>query len=279
MRARGLVVVLALILAVAATVGVFLYARGVKEEARTGGVLTSVIVSEVNIPANSDLNAFISDQQFVTLDIPTDAVVQNAVKSISQLQDKRNSVPIFANEQIPISRIQGEGQVPGGYLGIKDGYQAMTVALDAPRAVGGALFSGDNVTILATFNGIQLTKVDKQGLPVARGGGGAAAGTTTATARKQIPQFNATVVLVPQVEVLRVLRPQATTGGAAGQTQQVTGNVSVTLALTPEDAQRFVFAMEEGTVWLSLQPPGAKGVELNPLTIAQVVAPSTKPGK
>ena len=276
MRARGLVVVLALILAVAATVGVFLYARGVKEEARTGGALTSVIVSKVNIPANSDLNAFISDQQFVTLDIPTDAVVLNVVKSIGQLQDKRNSVPIFANEQIPLSRIQGEGQVPGGYLGVPDGYQAMTVALDAPRAVGGALFSGDNVTILATFNGIQLTKVDKQGLPVARGGG---AGTTTAAAGKQRPQFNATVVLVPQVEVLRVLRPQATTGGAAGQTQQVTGNVSVTLALTPEDAQRFVFAMEEGTVWLSLQPPGAKGVELNPLTIAQVVQPSTKPGK
>ena len=278
MRARGLVVVLALILAVAATVGVFLYARGVKEEARTGGALTSVIVSKVNIPANSDLNAFISDQQFVTLDIPTDAVVLNVVKSIGQLQDKRNSVPIFANEQIPLSRIQGEGQVPGGYLGVPDGYQAMTVALDAPRAVGGALFSGDNVTILATFNDIQLTKVDKQGLPVARGGGGAA-GTTATTGRKQIPQFNATIVLVPQVEVLRVLRPQSTTGGTTGQTQQVSGDVSVTLSLTPEDAQRFVFAMEEGTVWLSLQPPGAEGVELNPLTIAQVVAPSTKPGK
>jgi len=278
MRARGLVVVLALILAVAATVGVFLYARGVKEDARTGGALTSVIVSKVNIPANSDLNTFISDQQFVTVEIPTDAVVLNVVKSIGQLQDKRNSVPIFANEQIPLSRIQGEGQVPGGYLGVPDGYQAMTVALDAPRAVGGALFSGDNVTILATFNGIELTKVDKQGLPVAKGGGGAA-GTTTTTGRKEIPQFNATIVLVPQVEVLRVLRPQSTSGGSAGQTQQVTGNVSVTLSLTPEDAQKFVFAMEEGTVWLSLQPPGAKGVELNPLTIAQVVAPSMKPGK
>jgi len=278
MRARGLVVVLALILAVAATVGVFLYARGVKEEARTGGQLTTVIVSKVNIPANSDLNTFINQGQLVPLEIPVDAKVLNAVTSIPQLQDKRNSVPIFANEQIPLSRIQGEGQVPGGALGIPDGYQAMTVSIDAPRAVGGALFAGDNVTIIATFNDIQLTKVDKQGLPVARGGGGAA-GTTATTGRKQIPQFNATVVLVPQVEVLRVLRPQATTGGAGGQTQQVTGNVSVTVALTPEDAQRFVFAMEEGTVWLSLQPPGAQGVELNPLTIAQVVLPSAKPGK
>lgn len=276
MRARGLVVVLALILAVAATVGVFLYSRGVKEDARTGGELTTVIVSKVNIPANSDLNSFINQGQLVPLEIPVDAKVLNAVTSISQLQDKRNSVPIFANEQIPTSRIQGEGQVPGGALGIPDGYQAMTVALDAPRAVGGALFSGDNVTILATFNGIQLTKVDKHGLPVARGGG--AAGATTGAAGKQIPQFNATVVLVPQVEVLRVLRPQATTN-AAGQTQQASGDVSVTLALTPEDAQRFVFAMEEGTVWLSLQPPGAQGVELNPLTIAQVVQPSAKPGK
>jgi pilus assembly protein CpaB len=278
------VVVLALILAVAATVGVFLYARGVKEEARTGGQLTTVVVSKVDIPANSDLNTYINEGQFVPLEIPVDAKVLNAVTSIDQLRDKRNSVPIFANEQIPTSRIQGEGQVPGGALGIPDGYQAMTVSLEAPRAVGGALFAGDNVTILATFRNVQLRKLNRQGLPLIPGvtgrarGAGAAAGGPGTTVSCQVCGFDTTVVLVPQAEVLRVLRPQVTTT-RTGQTQQASGNVSVTLALTPEDTMRFVFAMEEGSVWLSLEPPGAEGVELNPLTIGQIVMPSAKPGK
>lgn len=267
MRARGLVVVLALALAVAATVGVFLYARGVKQEARTGGQLTTVIVSKVDIPANSDLNTYINQGRFTTLEIPVDAKVANAVTSIGQLRDKRNSAPIFANEQIPTSRIQGEGQIPGGTFGIPTGYQAMTVSLDAPRAVGGALFAGDNVTILATFKNIQLSKLNKQGLPVIPGATTAGGVGTTA--------FDATVVLVPQVEVLRVLLPQTTDG----QTQEASGSVSVTLALTPQDAERFVFAMEEGSVWLSLQPPGAQGVQLNPVTLGQVVMPSMKPNK
>ncbi len=275
MRARGLVVVLALILATLATAGVFLYAQGVKENAQTGGAQTTVIVSTVDIPANSDLNALIRDGKITTQDVPTDGLVEGAVTNIDQLRDKRNSVPIFAGEQILASRIQGEGVVPGGALGIEDGYQAMTVNLDAPRAVGGSLFAGDNVTILATFDGIELVKVNKKtGVPTT------GTGTSTTGGGQQIPSFDATVVLVPQVEILRVIRPAATSSSIAGQeTQQATsGDVSVTLQLTPQDAQKFTFALEEGTVWLSLQPPGAKGVELDPLTIAQIIAP-TKPQK
>ena len=44
MKSRGVVVVLALILATIATAGVFLYSRGVKQEAIKGGDLQDVIV-------------------------------------------------------------------------------------------------------------------------------------------------------------------------------------------------------------------------------------------
>ena len=42
MRSRGLVVVLALILATLAVVGLFLYTRSVKQDATSGGALTEV---------------------------------------------------------------------------------------------------------------------------------------------------------------------------------------------------------------------------------------------
>src|SRR6266508_1432658 len=132
MKGRGLVVVLALVLASLATAGVFLYANGVKEEARSGGEMVAVVVSNVDIPPNTDLNGLIKQNQFKIIQVPKVAVVEGAVISVDQLRDKSNSLAILAGEQIPVARIQGEGTVPGGTLGIPAGHQAIIVADDAP---------------------------------------------------------------------------------------------------------------------------------------------------
>lgn len=274
MRSRGLVVVLALILATLATVGVFLYSRGVKNDAIAGGDLRTVVVSKVNIPANSDLNQLIRDGQFTALDVPQDAVIGNAITQVSQLQNRRNSVYIFAGEQIPLGRVQG-GQVPGGLLSIPEGEQAMTVALEAPRAISGALTGGDNVTIYGSFNDVELTLLEGGSLEKAvkqaaqqQGGSGSGGG------KVELPRFDATVVLVPEVEVLRILRPTTRgVGGQAAADNTASSQMQVTLSLSPEEAQKLVFALEQGEVYLSLLPPNEAGTDLDPLTVAQLLLP------
>jgi Flp pilus assembly protein CpaB len=262
MRSRGLVVVLALILATLATVGVFLYSRGVKEEARTGGDLVTVVVAKTDIPANTDLNQLIAEGQFETLALSREAVIADAVTQISQLEGRRNSVFIFQGEQIPLGRVQG-GEVPGGLLSIPEGHQAMTVALDAPRAISGTLAGGDNIAIYATFTQVEIVKLNKKFETV---------GTTT-NGSGQSPRFDTTVVLVPEVEVLRVIREDV--GGVAGETQDATASsaMQVILALTPEEAQKLVFSLEMGQVYLTLLAPDERGVALDPLTAAKILVP------
>jgi hypothetical protein len=90
----------------------------------------------------------------------------------------------------------------------------------------------------------------------------------------ELPDFDTTVVLSPEVEVLRVTHE--TTGDPAQEVsdaQSAQGNVTVTLAFLPDEAQRFVFAMELGKVYLSLLPPDQSGTELDPLTFARVFLP------
>lgn len=246
MKGRGLVVLLALVLATLATAGVFLYANGVKEEARTGEMV-AVVVSKVDIPANSDLNALIKQDQFKIIQVPKVAVVDGAVTSVDQLRDKNNSLAILAGEQIPVARIQGEGTVPGGTLGIPDGHEAINVAVEAPRAVAGAIGVGDFLTIYGTFSGFETP------------------------AGKKIPTM--TTVLVPQVEVLAVYQPNYGDSGNLGTTgsQRGSGTVSLTLALTPVDAQRMVFTMETASVWFGLLPPNANATKLQRITFVQVV--------
>jgi pilus assembly protein CpaB len=246
MKGRGFVVFLALILATLATVGVFMYARGVKDEANTGGTMAQVVVSNVDIPARTDLDQLIKDDEFKIIQVPVNVVVDGAVTSVDQLAGKNNSVAILAGEQIPAARISGN--VPGGALAIPEGMEAITVSLDAPRGVAGAINAGDHVTIYSTFNGIPGKGTAKE---------------------------TATVVLVPTAELLAVFRPlsSSTFGGGEEPTsgEQVPGSLTVTLALTPEDAQHFVFSMETGSTWFGLLPPDTSGHPMEPISYAQVV--------
>jgi pilus assembly protein CpaB len=256
MKGRGLVVVLALILATLATAGVFLYTRGVEQDAQAGGTMVSVVVSKVDIPARTDLDQLIKDDQFRSIQVPQDAVVGGAITSLDQMKGKSNSVAILAGEQIPVARISGE--VPGGALAIPEGMEAMTVSLDASRAVAGAIQAGDQVSIYSTFKGVPMDASN----PSITGG--------------RIDQSQAvTVVLVPTAQVLAVFRPVSSTafnsGDDAAQQEQLPGTVAVTLALSPDDSQHFVFAMENGSTWLGLLPPQEDGQSLRPVSYAEVL--------
>jgi hypothetical protein len=72
-----------------------------------------------------------------------------------------------------------------------------------------------------------------------------------------------------------VIRPTRG-GGVVGDQQEQdssTTSLQVILALTPEDAQKFVFSAEQGLLYMSLLPPDEEGVELDPLTVAQILLP------
>jgi len=132
------------------------------------------------------------------------------------------------------------------------------------------------VTIYATFDDIDITllqpdlaKAIKEAQKQQQ-----ATSTSAQNAQVEIPKFDATVVLVPEVEVLRVIR-ETQTSDVPGEAppEEVEGVISVTLAFLPEEAQQFVFSLEQGDVYLSLLPPDQDGVDLDPLTVAQIIFP------
>jgi pilus assembly protein CpaB len=209
--------------------------------------MVQVVVSKVDLPARSDLDQMIKDDQFKIVQVPEGVVVSGAVTSVDQLAGNSNVEAILAGEQIPTARISGN--VPGGALAIPEGMEAITVSLDVSRAVAGSINAGDHVTIYSTIKGTL--------------GGGAASKETV------------TVVLVPTAELLAVFRPPASTtfGGGEDSTssEQLPGSLTVTLALTPEDAQHFVFSMETGSTWFGLLPPDESGQPMEPVTYAEVV--------
>ncbi|HEX2240337.1 MAG TPA: RcpC/CpaB family pilus assembly protein [Actinomycetota bacterium] len=234
MKRGGLMgLVIAGVLAVVATLAVLAYVRGVEESSGGTGPRVEVIVAKEDILAGANLDELIQSGAFTTELVPEDALVDEAVTSLSQLEGRSASAAILAGEQVTLARIQGtDVALPGGALGIPEGFQAVTLPLEASRVVGGAVVRGDRVTVYATFD-----------------------------------KTDTTVTLVPEAQVLRVNEPAGDggLGGGAG------AETLITLALSAEDAQKAVFAFEQGSVWLGLLPPGQSGVQRPPVNVAAVL--------
>lgn len=237
MSSRGVVATIAFLLAAVATVAVLLYVKGVRDEAEGGGTQVEVVVSKVDLPAGADLDDAIAEGSFSTATVAEDDVIEGVVSDLEDLEGRVTRYPILAGEQISTARLQGSAeQLPGGVLGIPQGFEAISVALDTPRVIGGALQAGDHVTVFANFTQ-----------------GGQSNVLTPVT-----------VNLVPDAQVLKADSGNVEDAGVSAQT-------TVTLALKTKDAQRLVFAQENGTVWLALIAPEDKGAKTPPLRLIQVV--------
>ena len=239
MRSRGLIIAIAFVLAGIATMVVYLYLLGVKRQS-SGGELVTVVVSERDVPAGTDLDDLIAEGAVTTRSIPRSALVQGAITQSSELKGRESTAAIAAGEQITTGRLRGSEQLPGGSLGIPDGFQAVTLPLEAPRVAGGLLQRSDHVTIFGTFTNIASSQ-----------------GSSPAS----------TVTLVADVQVLRVTKPSEDSVGSGSNNT----DSWVTLALKPRDAQKVVFAQEQGSVWMSLLPPNQHGVSSRAVNATQLV--------
>jgi pilus assembly protein CpaB len=142
----------------------------------------------------------------------------------------------------------------------------VSAMLTPERAVGGSLKKGDLVGVYLSFDPFEYDEAGQDSETVdaieAVEPAQSSAPTDTATEEedKQTPNLTRLEfqhVLVTNVQTTNepVLPDQSDQGEADDLVEQVTGSqYIVTLALSPEQSERFVFATEFGHVWLSNQP-------------------------
>lgn len=233
MKSKGMVGLLALIMAAVATAAMFLYVRGVRENAQSTASTIDIVVAKEDIPAGTNLDDLITEGAFTSAAFDESVVIEGAVRDLEELQGRTTAVPILANEQISSARLQGSQELAGGVLGIPANHEAMTLALDAQRQVGRDVVAGDHITIFGSF-------------------------------KPPVNDPAVTVNIVNDVRVLKVFTNEIVAGDDDAQ------ETMMTLALRPRDIQRVVFAKEHGTVWYSLLAPGEGGTDNRPVTIDEV---------
>jgi Flp pilus assembly protein CpaB len=279
MRSRGLVVAIAVVLAVLAAVGVIVYTSNVKKSVQSEDT-TLVIVSKEDIPSGTQLNSLIDSDAFSQIRVPNDALVIDAVQSIDELRDQTTSAPVYANEQIPKSRL---ATGTSNNLNISEDHVGLGLSIDGQAAVNGAVQAGDHIVVYATFKkGTVVTKASLKtllsGAQIQKFFSSLAATPTSGLAGLPaiIMPFDFTTALVPSVKVLAIQNPAVdqTTG------RSESGTSTFILDLKPDDALNIVFGNNQASLYLGLLPPtnenGYSGPGTIGVPIGRVVGVSSK---
>jgi Flp pilus assembly protein CpaB len=294
MGRRAIVLLVALILAGLAAWAVWNFMQNVREDATEGQAQVTVFRAGTGgIAEGTQGNILISDfDNNGTLisesidqleDTPPDAI-QSEEELRSILSGRIAAGPI--SEQAILTRSQWtEVTVDVQPLSeqIASGNQAITVSTSEVQGVNGFVEAGDRVNMIITLD-IEFDLIPIDGAPTLPD----PEGETPDEAEEETVVVTYTRYVLQGLNVLAAGRDvrveedgdqtgeiDAGTGtgeegvtGAEGQPEEDQGNSTVfTLEVTPDQAERIVYAFENGSIWLTLVPEDFVEVETDGVTI------------
>lgn len=230
MSRRTIALVVAVVLAVVATVALISYVRGLEDKAFEGAETVEVFVAADIIPAGTSAEFASSKNLFERSVIPRKVLAEGAVSDLSQIAGKVAAVNIVKGEQIISARFVTPGQVRG-VLPIPADRQAVSIEVAIPPGVAGFVQPGDRISIVAQ-------------LSVPRGG----------------EDETRVQYLLQDVEVLAIGQRVVTVQGQdqGDEQAQQQSQVLATLALRPAEIEKLVFAKLQGQLYFTLLPKGQK---------------------
>jgi pilus assembly protein CpaB len=220
MRQKGYFI-LALLFALLAAGAVFLYLQQLEEQARQNLQFATVPVVGGQIPAHTR----ITPEMLIYTDIPLSQVRNDALQRKDDIYGAVAKVPFYPGEPLIRDKLIFPGETRGGLAFLIDpGKRAMAVAVDEVIAVGNMLLPGNRVDVVAVLE------------------------RETAAG-----QLSFATIFVQDLRVLAVGQ------ALAGEGQKVEPALTVTLEVSPDEAQRLVLAAERGSIRLLLRGGGDTG--------------------
>ncbi|MBV9326749.1 MAG: Flp pilus assembly protein CpaB [Chloroflexi bacterium] len=260
-KRRGLRLLIALALAGAAAGGVYMYAGSLQDQMAAQQVAqaatsisqssVSVLVARSDIPANVPLTADLFDVK----SLPPDTVAPGAATSVDQLAGKVLSSPMANGEQLLSSRLTAADASPVKTFAdqIPPGTRAMSLSFTELGGAAGLVVPGSHVDVLGVFKKDVLGKdesmimiQDVLVLAVAQ-----------STAPSQLPlQPSVAPTPGPSVSLPGSTTPKPTATPDPRFPVAPPETRTVTLAVTPEAAERLALAESFGNLRYIIRPTG-----------------------
>lgn len=246
---RSLALLAAVALAGVATWALLGYVQGVEAESLAQGEPVDAFVAKDTIPAGTTAEQAIAAGLVIKQPVPRRNVPAGAIGALTDIEGHITTANISRGEEIVADRFALPSAVVTG-LDIPEGHHAVSVQVGVPEGVAGYIEPGDRIGVLAR---LEVPDPDAPDQPV--DASNPALGTEEATEPRV--QF-----VLMGVEVLAV---NGRSGPVADQEEEgapaeAPVGLLATVALTPPDVEKLVFAQLEGSLYFTLMPEGAEPV-------------------
>lgn len=229
MNRRIVATVAAVTLAAIGTAVLLLYVQGAEQRALAGVEAVDVLVAQEAIPkgtAAEDLGDRVASEKVASKLRP-----DGAVSDPDDLEGLVTGIDLVPGEVLVEERfVEPASFQAASQVEVPEGLQVVTVSLTPDRAVGGQLSAGDTVGLIASFSD---------------GAGGE--GNAGPTAH----------LFLDQILIANVQGAPAAPSGDGDASAAPGGDLLVSLAVKAGDAEKIVFAAENGSLWLTSQTEGA----------------------
>jgi Flp pilus assembly protein CpaB len=205
---------------------VYTYLRSVEQKYEKGFREVSVLVASKEIPKGTHGSAALEKDMVAIEKIPEKYVSDDAVRVPESISNKIFSISVLPGQQITSSMLEST-TTSNLSLAVPPSMRAVAVKINRETGVSYRINRGDHVDVFATFKNI---------------------GASTKAFTRLLLQ-NVLVIDVPASNQSSEGRIVSGSGSSALSAEQ-----TIILALSPEDAEKFVFAASNGEIWLALRP-------------------------
>ena len=219
---------IAFIAAAAAAGGIYIYLLELQEEHRLATEYIPVVVATQNIAPNET----VGHEMFALKEVPRGYAHPDAMQEFDSLTGGISKGDIFEGEQVLEGKIVKAGETGDEFVyTIRPGKRAVAIPLNEVVGVGGLIFPGDYVDIVATLD-----------------------------SRDEDTYFDYSKIIIENIRVLAVGKRYDPL-----KFREVTEQAgTITLEVLPEEAPPLVLASEKGSIRLLLRSPGDDGVPETP---------------
>ncbi len=285
MGRRALVLLVALLLAGVAAFAVYSFTRNYKTTIDKEQTMVTVFRATQSVPEGQDGDIFLQTPMWEKSREPQKYVPEGAITSEEQLNgviSGKIAVGPISNNEILVDNQWVSQTVDITPLAdqIPSGKQALTISTDQIRGVNGFIKPGDRINAILTIDiQFDLLPANAPGFGIPSQDTGGSTGTTGDQTQQQSKTVTLTRYVLQGIPVLAVDRDVApqegdrqnvtapTTAEGTDQNQQQAPATVFTLEVDPDQAERFVYAFENGSVWLTLVPPDFVEVDTTGITI------------
>lgn len=267
MKRRTVALGLAVVLALAATGLVWWYVASLKSEVSKDQNEQIVLVAREDIPARTTGDVVVKQGLVVEQSVARSSIAPGALTAAGQLQGKIIQANLAKGQQIVESQVVAP-EAEGLSYGIPNGMRAVSVPVTRVRGVGGTIRPGDRVDVIATFK----YEVFNQGNVASgevlsdgeRGRIQSDTGIDLGASKTAVTRTVLSMVEVLRIDPVDEITATENSQGNDDNKAETPDSPVVVLLVTPEDAEKLVFAQEEGVIAFALVPASDEALPETP---------------